>query len=94
MHRQCQKSLNEVKHLIESNPNGLSPQGLYLEVYKLVSDNNKIIARDFDDWRRSTVSLVLAGWLINGVLKKGILTFVNGDKRKNDGILQRQDKVF
>lgn len=44
------------------------PHQTYLEIYRLIDENDEILAILFDDWRRSTAFMALAGWLNHGLV--------------------------
>lgn len=40
----------------------------YLEVYRVVDENDALLADLFDDWRRSMAFIRLMGWLSHGLV--------------------------
>ena len=62
LNRLCTRILNDARQLCQSEKAKDEPHATYLQLFKLVDEGDDSVADLFNDWRRSTVYIVLLGW--------------------------------
>jgi len=70
LNRLCARIISEIEAKCKLSQSISSPHSAYSHIYAHVRNSDKIVAELFDDWRRSTVLIVLCGWMREGLLAK------------------------
>ncbi len=68
LNRFCKTTLSRISALSKSKKADTEPHALYLEIYKYIHSQDKRLSELFDDWRRSTANLIVAGWAHDGII--------------------------
>jgi hypothetical protein len=68
LQRFCERTLLAIKAQLHEEEVLNDAHKTYLEIYKYIHEEDRVLSLLFDDWRRSTVRMTLMGWLRAGLL--------------------------
>ena len=70
LNRLCSRILNELEKMYHLEKSSNAPHSAYINVYRFIQERDKVVADLFNDWRRTTVFIVVSGWLREGLLTR------------------------
>jgi hypothetical protein len=90
LNRLCERIISDVRATCRIKASDELAQKRFSQIYSLVQEGDDIVAELFNDWRRSTVFIILCGWMREGLLTQEEFGSLS-DERKN--AIQQMAKI-